>query len=83
MSNMQSPVTLSSPNVSSSFKIELRKRRTFHAYAYEAVKGVVFMQFRSLVFTRFIVENERSHSAVLTGTRAAMEASFEKFGYMS
>ena len=43
----------------------------------------VFMRFLSLVFTQFIVENERSHSAVLTGTRAAMEASFEKFGYMS
>ena len=25
----------------------------------------VFMRFHSLVFTRFIVENERSHSAVL------------------
>ena len=43
----------------------------------------VLMRFLSLVFTRFIVENERSHSAVLTGTRAAMEASFKRFGYMS
>ena len=43
----------------------------------------VFMQILSLVFTQFNVENKHSHSAVLTGTRAAMEASLEKFGYIS
>ena len=30
---------------------------------------------------RVIAENERSHSAVLTGMIAAIEASFERFGY--
>ena len=35
------------------------------------------------VFTWFIVEYEHSHLAVLTEIREAMEASFEKFGYMS
>ena len=40
----------------------------------------ILMRFLSLVLTRFIAENERSHWAVLTGTRQAMEA---RFGYMS
>ena len=54
----------------------------------------VSMWFLSAVFTRFIVENERSHLTVLTGMRAAMEASLvvhvtkrsvstEQFGHLS
>ena len=40
----------------------------------------VFRRFLSVVFMRFIDEKQRSHSAVLTAMRAAIEASLDSWG---
>ena len=41
---------------------------------------VVFNRFHNSVLIRFMVENARSHSAVLTGIRAAILHSFDRLG---